>query len=592
MSEAWKSGLRRGFLMGAVGGAGAGVVEALRIAISGRLGLGPIGATALLFAGSVFGAAVGAMAPTLFCLFPRWANDRRANWPLIAGVSSWVGLYVAMFALTADSPLQGQPGPAALFGAVVALLLGLSLSRVAVGSERGRNLVYSLLALTAAGAVMTGRPESAGIRPSGAERPNLLLVTMTGARADRFVDHAIETAAYERLATEGASFRLAVSPSSNTAAANVATIAGLNPWQTREAERHSVAISTRRVGYSTGAFLSDYTLSQDPLLNDGFDTYDRDPSLIKGIGRLLPGRFFGALSGPSGRTSGRLAGNTVDRAISWLDRQPGAWFAWVQLDAGVAPYSPPPPFGERYYRGVDPGDPSNTTLRGVALPEVLAQAFSGVTDAGYIVAQYDGAVSYADAQVLRLLQWLDSSGRASSTLVVVVGDHGEGLGVSEAWFGHEDSSLDYAIRVPLVMRLPGRIPAGETVLTPVELADVSATILAYLGLDPLPGVEGISLQDTLEGRGVARTKARSWVPGAMASIRRPGAPYLFSVDGPDRVVLFPSEGDKGLWSVERLLLLKQAGAELVGVAPPVSLDASDLALLSELSPVPVAQPAP
>src|SRR5207247_191218 len=81
---------------------------------------------------------------------------------------------------------------------------------------------------------------------------------------------------------------------------------------------------------------------------------------------------------------------------------------------------------------------------------------------------YDGEVAYVDTQVRRLLEVLEARGLAKATLVVLTADHGESLG-EHGEEGHGIFVYDATLHVPLILRLPGRIPAGQVVDAPAAL---------------------------------------------------------------------------------------------------------------------------
>lgn len=93
---------------------------------------------------------------------------------------------------------------------------------------------------------------------------------------------------------------------------------------------------------------------------------------------------------------------------------------------------------------------------------------------------YDGAIAYMDDEIGTILDSLAARGALANTLVIVTGDHGELFGEHDL-FGHSTSTWRDVLWVPLVMRYPGKIPAGTRVTTPVSLRDVAATTLALVG---------------------------------------------------------------------------------------------------------------
>jgi len=111
-------------------------------------------------------------------------------------------------------------------------------------------------------------------------------------------------------------------------------------------------------------------------------------------------------------------------------------------------------------------------------------SLAGITDAAWVVSQYQGEISFADQQAGRIVQAIDRE----DTLVVYAGDHGESFGEHGVWFNHGDDVYAESTRVPLAMRLPERIEAGTVVDTPTELTDIGATILDLVGVSsPLGG---------------------------------------------------------------------------------------------------------
>ena len=108
---------------------------------------------------------------------------------------------------------------------------------------------------------------------------------------------------------------------------------------------------------------------------------------------------------------------------------------------------------------------------------------------------YYRMVEMLDAEVGRLLQGLDASGRTDDTLVVFCSDHGEGLG-EQGWVTKQ-SLYDAAARVPLIVRWPGRVGAKTAYHEVVSLLDIAPTIYDCLNLPVPSDTTGISIRSLL-----------------------------------------------------------------------------------------------
>jgi arylsulfatase A-like enzyme len=97
-----------------------------------------------------------------------------------------------------------------------------------------------------------------------------------------------------------------------------------------------------------------------------------------------------------------------------------------------------------------------------------------------------------------LLGGLEALGLADTTLVIVSGDHGEGL-MQHGILGHGVHLYEEAVRVPLLLRWPGRLPRRRTVSEPVATVDIAPTALELLGLAPRSDFEGESLAPAARG---------------------------------------------------------------------------------------------
>jgi len=112
---------------------------------------------------------------------------------------------------------------------------------------------------------------------------------------------------------------------------------------------------------------------------------------------------------------------------------------------------------------------------------------------------YDAEIAEQDAQLGRLLRWLESSGALDDTVVFILADHGEGHG-EHGMFGHGFVVNQELVHVPLIARGPDWFPGGVHVVDAVSTRRVFHTALHLAGLrppidaaDPNAAVETLSL---------------------------------------------------------------------------------------------------
>jgi arylsulfatase A-like enzyme len=112
------------------------------------------------------------------------------------------------------------------------------------------------------------------------------------------------------------------------------------------------------------------------------------------------------------------------------------------------------------------------------------------------VQAYLATISFADAQVGRVLDSLDRSVHARKTIVVLWGDHGWHLGEKEHWRKH--ALWEVSTRTPLMFWVPGGAAKGQLCRRPVSLIDIYPTLVELCGLPQRHGMDGQSLKPLLE----------------------------------------------------------------------------------------------
>jgi arylsulfatase A-like enzyme/cytochrome c-type biogenesis protein CcmH/NrfG len=309
------------------------------------------------------------------------------------------------------------------------------------------------------------------------------LISVDTLRADRLSCYGykgLQTENLDQLARAGVRFETVLSPVPVTLPAHVSMLSGLYPFQHGvqdngrfrvPAGQNLLAERLKGSGYRTAAFVSSIVLDRTYGLDQGFDLYDVsiDPAMS------LMGQPFE-----------RPASETVAAVTNWLRQDSsGPFFLFVHLYDPHAPYRPPPPYSQRYQD-----------------------------------RPYDGEIAFVDAELGKLLAALEDKGLSEDTLVVLTGDHGESLG-EHGEPTHGVFLYESSVRVPLILRLPGKLPAAKVVSNQVSLVDLVPTVLAVL---EFPSPEG------LPGRNLM--------------------PLLSSSPGPDPAVLLESEFQRFnfLWS--------------------------------------------
>jgi len=297
--------------------------------------------------------------------------------------------------------------------------------------------------------------------------PNVFLVTIDTLRADHvhcYGDAQIKTPTLDALARDGILFQEAFTPIAITTPSHATILTGLWPSDhgvsdfgvPLSPEHPDLAELLKPQGYRTAAFIGSVILDSHeiaPGFDRGFDYYDNFPQ------NLDPTVHWGRIE--------RRGMEVEQRAEDWLKAQPGdgPFFVWVHLYDPHEPYEPPEPYLTEYK-----GRP------------------------------YDGEIAYADAALGKWIGYLKERGLYEGSLIVVMSDHGEGLGEH-----HEDTHgiflYDTTTHVPLIVKLPKEEGKGREVGAQVRTTDVLPTILDVVG-GKLPGkVDGETLREYFSGGG-------------------------------------------------------------------------------------------
>jgi arylsulfatase A-like enzyme/Flp pilus assembly protein TadD len=300
--------------------------------------------------------------------------------------------------------------------------------------------------------------------PAKKNPPNVFLITIDTLRADHVHCYGydkIETPALDALARDGTRFTQAFTPSPITNSSHTSIMTALLPSHhgvsdfaiPLDANHTTLAEMLKDANYHTAAFIGAVILDSKTLapgLDHGFDYYDNfpeHPAMKSRFGRLE-----------------RRAADVAQHAEAWLTAHPaGPHFVWLHFYDPHDPYEPPPPFSETYKDRL-----------------------------------YDGEIAYADSVLANFIGYLKKRGWYENSLIVVVGDHGEGLG-EHGENTHGIFLYDSTTHVPLIIKTPASGRSAKVVDAQVRTTDILPTVADLLNIAPPKKLDGESLKSCLSG---------------------------------------------------------------------------------------------
>ncbi len=318
--------------------------------------------------------------------------------------------------------------------------------------------------------------------PAGEKLPRgtpVVLISIDTLRADHLPAwgyQGVETPAIDALRRDGILYARAYAHTPLTLPSHASLLTGLLPGEHGVRDNVGYSLDAEKVarhelpylpqllkeaGYATGAGVSAYVIRARTGLSTAFDFYEDSIEFQSGAG-------LGGLQRPGTETLAKLR--------PWLDEHAGKpFFLFLHIYEPHSPYTPAPPFAARY------------------------------------TSAYDGEIASADAIVGQLVEELRRLRVYEGALVVLLSDHGEGLGDH----GEDEHGLllyEEDIHVPLLLKLPAARRAGATVSAPVQLIDIAPTVATLLGLKGSPSWQGLSLLARLDEAPPRRIYSETFYP--------------------------------------------------------------------------------
>jgi arylsulfatase A-like enzyme/Tfp pilus assembly protein PilF len=325
-----------------------------------------------------------------------------------------------------------------------------------------RPLRFTFILILAA--LGTGLAAVGGWRYARASAPvsgPIIVISIDTLRADHLPAYGytkVKTPAIDALAADGVVFDRAYSHAPQTLPAHASILSGQLPFETGVRDNVGFTVKNgerllpqmlRERGFTTGGIVSAYVLRKETGISQGFDFFDGEmpPS--------SPELSIGQVQ--------RDGGESEQIAEHWLDSiGTSRAFLFLHLYEPHKPYAPPDRFAE--------------------------------------YAPYDGEIAYTDEIVGRLVKYLKSHQLYDRATIVLLSDHGEGLGDH----GEQEHGLfvyDEAIHVPLIIKQEGNAGAGRRIADLVQHIDLVPTILDLVKAPGAGNLRGRSLKPVLEGTG-------------------------------------------------------------------------------------------
>ncbi len=316
------------------------------------------------------------------------------------------------------------------------------------------------------------------VGPPRDERPDVFVFLLDTLRPDHLSCYGYEretTPHIDAFAAEGVRFENAFSAAPWTDPSIAALFTGLHPSDLWEPGLHediikkvlpdgvrTLAELLADEGYFTVA-ASDHPGIRATRFGRGFDVFNH---------------MYAALGPMDGWR--QTPTETVLEELRGLlhQRRPGGRLFYVHLIYPHRPYAAPAPFATEF------GPP--------AVGETEAEREG-------MINMYDGEIRRTDELLGTFFADLRAAGVDRSSIQVILSDHGEGFWEHDGLEEHGNSLYNELLRIPLILRAPGRLPAGRSVTDLVGIVDVLPTLLDLVGAEAPEHCRGTSLLDTLAG---------------------------------------------------------------------------------------------
>ncbi len=406
----------------------------------------------------------------------------------------------------------GSGRPFALAGGVAAVAVGLGWIPASEGADPLRSHHASALGMEALASPSDGGPGSADagvevdrdhvidvaalVKREDKPKRNVLVVMMesTRARSTTPYNPTLETTPFlSKLSKQGITVDNAYTVVPHTSKALVSTLCGIYPKMvTRIEEAGPEGLPARclgtlmgELGYATG-FIQAATFH-----------FERRDQLVKNLGftDFFPKESLDSTGFDESSYFGFEDDVMIKPTLKWMKEQRDAGKPFVLNLLTLASH-------HKY-----------------GIPEGFETVDFGEKK---VVNNYLNTILYTDRTLSKIYDGMNDLGLLDNTLIVVVGDHGEGFG-EHGRYQHDMTIWEEGVKVPMILAGPG-IEAGKRVGGLWQLTDVVPTVFDYLGYDITQGVDGKSV---LRGEGHETVYMACWYQDRCLAKRTGNSKFIY-----------------------------------------------------------------
>ena len=327
-----------------------------------------------------------------------------------------------------------------------------------------------------------GSPAAHSSQTSASPPRDVILLTIDTLRYDHVSSQdsasPSKTPHIDALAKQGVSYTQTYAPVSVTGPSFITLFTGLFPRRhgavmngfrggnALDEAHETLTEQLKGAGFQTAAFVSGFTLRPALGLDQGFDIYSDSSPKLRRSGTETAKAAIDWLTSLKTEDRAFLWFHTFDAHGPWTEvDEPAATQVWTRHDHSTTDRMP-------YHQVID-----------------------DISDPEFYKARYARSVEHTDAQIGEIITALKNAKRYEEALIILTADHGESFTERELWFGHGTSALEEQLHVPLIVKRPGAVRAGQRSTRLTSLADIMPSVQEWLDMTQRIDLDGLSFAE-------------------------------------------------------------------------------------------------